>query len=85
MVLTKTIVFRVTLVYHMCFCSHGLSLFNLNPTSGGHCLAKEPQPTAQRYMWSAMVTMNPMVLEDTMLRWNILIKSNFSLINFFKK
>ena len=47
MVSTNTIVFRVTLVYHMCFCSHGLSLFNLNPTSGGHCLAKEPQPTAE--------------------------------------
>ena len=35
-----------------------------------------PQPTAQRYMWTTMVTLNPMVLEDSMLRLDILMKSD---------
>ena len=80
MVSTNTIGFRVTLVSHMCFCSHGLSFFNLNQTSGGHC--QEPQPTSQRYMWSTMVTLNYMVLEVTMLRLNIFMKSDFMFIKY---
>ena len=54
MVSTNTIGFRVTLVYHKGFCSHGFSFFYQKHTSGGHCLAKEPQPTAQRYMWTTI-------------------------------
>ena len=35
-----------------------------------------PQPTAQRYMWSTMGTLNPIVLEDPMKRSDILMKSD---------
>ena len=39
-----------------------------------------PQPTAQKYMWYTMGTLNPMVLEDPMLRVDILMKSKSDFI-----
>ena len=35
-----------------------------------------PQPTAQRYVWSTMGTLNLMVLENSMFRLDFLMKSN---------
>ena len=37
---------------------------------------------SQRFMWSTMVTLNSMVLEDTMLRLNILMKLDLVFINY---
>ena len=42
----------------------------------GHGMAVWPQPTAQRYSWSSMVTLNPMVLEDSLVMFDILVKSS---------
>ena len=40
------------------------------------------QPTVQRYMWSTMVTRNPMVLEDIMVRSDILMNPNYMFIKY---
>ena len=42
----------------------------------GHGMAVWPQPTAQRHSWSSMVTLNPMVLEDSLVMFDILTKSS---------
>ena len=42
----------------------------------GHGMAVWPQPTAQRHSWSSMVTLNPMVLEDSLVMFDILMKSS---------
>ena len=42
----------------------------------GHGMAVWPQATAQRHSWSSMVTLNPMVLEDSLVMFDILGKSS---------
>ena len=45
-------------------------------------MAKWLQPTLQRDMWSTRVTLNPMVLEDTMVVVEILMKSDYMLTRY---
>ena len=42
-------------------------------------MAKWLQPTLQRDMWSTRVTLNPIVLEDTIMVVDILMKSDYML------
>ena len=55
---------------------------DLNLTCKGHCIAKWLQPALQRDMWSTRVTLNPIVLEDTILVVEILMKSNYMLTRY---
>ena len=45
-------------------------------------MAKWLQPTLQRDMWSTMMTLIPMVLEDTMVVVEILMKSDYMLTRY---
>ena len=82
MVSTYTMGFRVTTVDHMCLCSHGLMSLNLNLASRSYGMAKWPLPTEKRYMWSTVVTLNPMVLVETMVLLDILMKSDYVLTKY---
>ena len=82
MVPTHTMGFRVTTVDHMCLCSHGLMSLNLNVASRSYGMAKWPLPTEKRYMWSTVVTLNPMVLVETMVLLDILMKSDYVLTKY---
>ena len=73
---SNTMRFRVNTGDHMCFCSCGKGILNLKHTSGGQSIVIWPQPMAQRYMWSPMWALNPIVLEDSMPRLDLLMKSN---------
>ena len=77
MVPTYTMGFRVTTVDHMCLCSHGLMSLNLNVASTIYGMAKWPLPTEKRYMLSTVVTLNPIVLVETMVLVDILMKSDY--------
>ena len=45
-------------------------------------MAKWLQPTLQRDMWSTMMTLIPMVLEDTIVVVEILMKSDYMLTRY---
>ena len=45
-------------------------------------MAKRPQPMLQRDMWSTMVILIPMVLEDTLVMLYILMKSDYVFIKY---
>ena len=82
MVTSNTMGFRVNIDNHMWFCSHGLGFSNLKTISEGQWIDIWPQRAAQRYMWSTMVTLNPMLLEDPILRLYILMRSNLEYIKY---
>ena len=54
-------------------------VFYFKESFRGKSMVIRPQPTAQRYMWPYMVTLNLMVLEYPVLRQKILMMSYLDL------